>query len=232
MDPKEDFVEEMFGDKHDDDDEDDEDEYEEGEEEEEDEEDDAKEFGAQPPPPAAALVGAASTLPLPPVGKGAEHVRKTPSAYLDYYMESGEDVNTLAEEMIERYNELHADIQRNFPKVHDGAAPPHAHHTSEDLARAYAAGHEHGRRFHVAIVGAGEADQYLELFRLAEEFCLLLIPIGFHAFRSNSSMNVIMKNQLRNVYADGLAYKVSLMNSEGLQPILEYARREYGLMAM
>lgn len=171
------------------------------------------------------VFGAASTKQLPDVG---DEDRKTPQDYLDYYMnESSEaDINKRASEMIQRYNELHREFQKRFPEA-AGASAAHSHVPAElHFLRDRHSQHPH--------FGAHEesGDKYLELFRLAEEFCLLLIPIGYHAFHTESALTADTKNTLRKVYMDGLTYKLNLMNSEGIQPILEYARREYGLMAM
>ena len=75
-------------------------------------------------------------------------------------------------------------------------------------------------------------DDLLKLFRAAEEFCILLIPLGYYAFDNDNALTNQKRMTLQIAYYEHLSHKVDLVCSSAFQPVLEFARMEYGLVAM
>ena len=140
-----------------------------------------------------------------------------PSEYLAYFMDIGDETKlpelTGAKrkaEMVKRISEM---LQRErYIRAMFTSAFPKALAASADAA------------------AAASGDAYRELFVLVEEFCLLLIPLGWWA-ASLEAVDPVLLNQCKAAYMEGTQHKMKLMASENMRPLIDYAAEKFGLIA-
>ena len=138
-----------------------------------------------------------------------------PGEYLDYFMYDDDgtaeykvEAKKRVDEMLKRERYVRAKLSSAFPRAL-GAVP-------ERMAAAHVKENAH--------------KTYRELFVLVEEFCLLLIAIGWWS-ASTEEIDPEQLARCRAVYLEGMQHKMTLISSDSMRPLIDHATEEFGLIA-